>query len=441
MGFENIHNKKQCEIIELNKKIKPDIMFLDGAFGSGKTYISIPLFMNHVKQQKGQGVKYIMTGHTLGSLKRNVLDPMREIYGIDTTVSSEDNSFKLLGNKICCFGTDKENSYEAIRGVMEAYGSYSNEATLSKPSALKEMFARCRGEGSRAFMEMNPDGKTHYLYKTYIEPWEREGNTKEFVRVNSTMYDNDKSHGGYLPDEYIKRMETTFTGILYRKFVMGEWCSIEGQLYYTDQLQYYDDSVLDNPRWFMGTVVNGYMDPATGSHKKTGCFTSALAGALKDGTIYLTDAVVKKIMPNQINNAVGDLIRKRNYSVFAVEDNFSQDGYVVQPLKRDFPFVNIQGQSSREDKLSRLIGMHSIVMNKVKFPERWQYEKNSDGWLLLQQLCNITKERTDKADSDEMMLDAPDALEGLIRTFKNYGGSGKISVSDSRTDVREAQTW
>jgi hypothetical protein len=437
-------NDKQNETRLFDNDYRPKILLADGAIGSGKTRIIESCWYAHQWEVRERNQDHILTGYTLSSLERNVLKPLHDNFEIDTRLD-DDNAFHLWGNRYYCFGTNDAHSWKAIRGIETAYSHYGNEITLSHKTSFDEVGNRLRGRGARYFWETNPEGKNHYIYKTFIEPTLRNGNTKDLARFNFTVYDNDEAHNGFLPAEYIKQQEERHTGILHRKLNLGEWCSIEGQIYFLEELQYYDDSVLNDPRWFNGAVVNGYMDPATGSQIKTGCFTSALAGALKytpenpEGTIYLTDAVVKKIMPNQLNNAVGELIRKRNYSVFAVEDNFSQDGYVVQPLRKAFPFVNIQGQSSREDKLSRLVGMHSIVMNRVKFPERWQYEKNSDGWLLLQQLCNITKERDGKAETDEEMFDAPDALEGLIRTFKNYSGmSSGVSGGES---VEEKQTW
>jgi hypothetical protein len=443
MGFEKFHNKKQCEIIELNREIQPEILFLDGAFGSGKTYISIPLFMAHVKKRRDQGVKFIMSGHTLGSLKRNVLDPMREIYGIDTKISSEDNSFMLFGNKICCFGTDKENSYEAIRGVMESYGHYANELTLSRPSALKEIMGRCRGESARFFWEMNPAGPQHTLYKTYIERHNVEGNNKLLVRVNSSMYDNDKAHGGFLPDEYIRRMENDYQGIWKRKYIMGEWAAIEGQIYFLENLKFYDDELFTTPGWSLGVVYNGFLDPATGSKAKTGCYTAALAGALKGNDIYITDIVLKKIMPDGLKGAVKDLLLAHNYAKFGVEDNFSQAAYVVDPLRQAHPFLNIVGQSAREDKLSRLCGMQPIVNERVYFPRKWMYERNTEGWLFLQQLCNITPDRKIEGESDDTMVDGPDALEGLIRTFRTYmnQGAAPVMIDDISQEIKNRQIW
>ena len=438
--LKNLFNDKQAYTLELNNYYKPEIMILDGAFRSGKSVINNVLFTQHILQFKGRHVDFIMTGHSIGSLERNVLKPMRDDFGVNTHLD-EYSRFELFGNKINCFGTEKSNADENIQG-MTAYGWLANELTLTHINAYKMAMSRCSGIGARKFFDMNPAAPQHHLYQNYVEPWQKIGNNQKVCRVNWKMRDNDKVHNGFLTEIYIQGMEKDYTGIWYKKYIEGQWVALEGQIYFLENLQYYDDSVLENRQWWIGVVCNGYMDPATGSTKKTGCFTSAIAGALKNGNIYITDAVVKKIMPNEIHSAVGDLIRKRNYAVFAVEDNFSQDGYVVKPLKQAFPFVNIIGQSSREDKLSRLIGMHPVVMSKVFFPQRWLQERNSDGWLLLQQLCNITKDRKADVAGDDYMLDAPDALEGLLRTFRAYSGNGSVAVGGGDVEaVRQKQIW
>lgn len=388
----------------------------DGAIGSGKTQICMSAWIEDLWSNRGKNRDYILTGYTLGALERNILQPLKDDFGIDSKVSQE-GVFPIFGNRMNCFGTDKSHSYKAIRGIKTAHGHYANELVLSHRTAIDECRNRCRGDGVRYFYETNPDGQTHWVYQTMIRPWEQTGNTRDLARFNFTIYDNDKRHNGFLPDEFIKQQEDLYTGVLRRKYLMGEWCSIDGQIYYLEALQYYDDGVTADPHWFEGGQTHGYLDPAAGSQKRTGCFTSLISGVRKGDNIYLIDAVVRKIGIAGIIQAVGERLGIYTYTRLAYEDNFTQDEYVGRPLKDAYPFAPITGQSSREDKLSRLVAMQHTIQTRVFFPERWRTEKNSDGWLLLQQLTNITATRTERAETDENYLDGPDALEGLIRTF------------------------
>lgn len=413
--INNLFNFKQRQAIEYSNRVKPDIMFLDGAVGSGKTTAAAMLFLQHVWLNRSQGYDYILTGHSVGSVERNVLKTMRDKLGIETTLDKF-NSFEFAGNRIHCFGTEKADSHEAMRG-MNAAGHYGNELTLSHMNSLQEVMDRVRVPGARFFWEMNPGSESHYLYRTWIEP--NPENSKKFARFNFSLYDNSQANGGFLPQEYIERLEASKTGIWHRRDILGEWCSIEGQLYFPESLQYYDDQTMPAD-WLKGATIHAYMDPATGSDKKAGCFTSIFIGALIGTKIYILDCLVRKLNPEEAMDSAGQIARKYNYSLFAIEDNFSQAGYVVEPMKRKYPFLPIQGQSSRQNKLDRLIGMYPVVMEKVVFPQRFLHNRNSEGWLFLQQLANITSNRDEKSGSDLEMLDAPDALEGLIRTFRNF---------------------
>lgn len=430
--IKRLFNRRQLQAIGFSNKVKPSILFLDGAVGSGKTTLAVTLFLQHVWENRSMCYDYILTGHSIGSVERNVLKTMKDKLGVDTMLDKF-NSFEFAGNRIHCFGTEKADSHEAMRG-MNAAGHYGNEMTLSHINSLQEVMDRVRLPGARFFWEMNPASENHYLYKTYIEPWKREYNTKKFARFNFTLYDNAQKNGGFLPDDYIERLEKGKTGIWRKRDILGQWCSIEGQLYFPESLQYYDETMFK----LDGSIVHAYMDPATGSDRKTGCFTSIFIGALKGDKIYILDCIVKKLNPEEAIESAGLVAKKYNYSLFAIEDNFSQSGYVVEPMKRKYPFLPIQGQSSREDKLSRLVGMYPLVMEKVVFPQRFLRDRNSDGWLFLQQLSNVTSNRTEKSGSDEEMLDAPDSLEGLIRTFRNYTNSGySTRVKSTGTLIKE----
>ena len=434
-------NDRQEEVRVFNARYSPKHLISDGAIGSGKTVIMLSCWVAFIWTSRDQGKKFIMTGYTLGSLKRNCLDPLNELFGIEVDLDQE-NSFTMFGNKVYCFGTDKSDSYKPIRGIMTAYGHYGNEITLSNKQAIEEVFHRCRGEGARFFWETNPTSPENWIYKDFIQEAITNGNNKILARFSYSLYDNAKERGGFLPPDYIERQEKLHAGIFHRQLILGEWCTLEGQIYHLDHLQYYDDSVTAEGRWFVGGIIHGYLDPAAGSMKKTGCYTSIITGCMKDGKIYIFDAVVRKYGVQETISAAGNLLGRYNYQRFSYEDNFTQEEYVGRPLKLAYPFQPIIGQSSREDKLSRLIGMQMTVETKVFFPDRFRSERGSDGWLLLQQLCNITRERDEKVTSDEMFLDAPDALEGLIRTYRNYSG-GKISplMSAGGDDIRKKQEW
>ena len=432
-------NNKQLEVALYDHQIQPEILLLHGAVGSGKTVIGLNRFLRRVKASEDAGQSYIMTGYTLPSIKRNIFPHLWKEYGINTDLDDE-QSFDLFGNRCFCFGTDNQDSYKSMRGIMSAKGSYHNEMTLSHKNSIDEAINRCRDEGAWMIGDMNPTTPNHYIFRTWIEPAMVQGNNRQLAQFNFTLYDNDKAHGGFLPDSYIKRMEKTYSGILFQQYILGQWKALEGQVYHLEELQYYEDSIVDRD-FERGTVVVGYLDPAAGSKAKTGCYTSLITARIKNGCIYILDAVVRKLGVPGMISMVGEKLKQFNYATLAIEDNFTQAEYVVAPIRDAYPFANISGMTTREDKISRLIGMENVVKTKVFFPERFRMERNSDGWLLLNQLCNITPDHKVDVDNPDTFLDAPDSLEGCIRTAKSYTSTGpSVKVGGEQT-IAQAQEW
>ena len=76
---------KQIEILKYDNAVCPRITILEGAVRSGKTFINNLLWLKHVLQF--QSKKFLMTGYTIGSLKRNVLDDLQSLLGIDTSLN------------------------------------------------------------------------------------------------------------------------------------------------------------------------------------------------------------------------------------------------------------------------------------------------------------------------------------------------------------------
>ena len=122
-------SEKQKEIIKYDLLNQPKISILEGAVRSGKTFLNNALFYSEVRKHTGAHYHYIITGHTVSSIKRNVLEPLSEQFGEDTKVGS-DGSFSMYGNIIHCFGADKTDSYKTMTG-MTAHGWYGNEVTLA----------------------------------------------------------------------------------------------------------------------------------------------------------------------------------------------------------------------------------------------------------------------------------------------------------------------
>ena len=169
------------------------IVLADGAIRSGKTVAMILSFLLW-SLTCFSGKDFILAGVTSGALARNVLGPMLsmlETLGIDYEWKRGESRVIIGENSYYLFGADKDNAQDKLQG-MTAAGAYADEAALFPRSFIDQMIGRCSVEGSRIFLNCNPNGAWHYI-KT----------------------------------DFIDRAD----GVFYRQYILGEWVSAEGAVY------------------------------------------------------------------------------------------------------------------------------------------------------------------------------------------------------------------
>lgn len=87
-----------------------------GATGSGKSWLDYAVVIpKRIMALQGQGAA-VLLGNTQGTLSRNILDPMREIWGelLVGTISS-DNTAQIFGRKVHILGADNKKHVARIQ--------------------------------------------------------------------------------------------------------------------------------------------------------------------------------------------------------------------------------------------------------------------------------------------------------------------------------------
>ena len=195
----------------------------DGAIRSGKTIAMILSFFLW-SQTCHEGREFIVAGVTSGALKRNVLLPlfsMLDALGIPYEWKRGEGMVVIGTNHYFLFGADKDNAQDKLQG-MTAAGAYADEAALFPRSFIDQMIGRCSVEGSRIFMNCNPNGAYHYIKTDFIDRAEEIG----LYRLHFTMDDNLT-----LSPEIRESYARSFAGVFYRQYILGEWVSAEGAVY------------------------------------------------------------------------------------------------------------------------------------------------------------------------------------------------------------------
>ena len=170
------------------------------------------------------GRNFIIAGVTAGALKRNVLAPlfgMLEAFGIAWEYRRAEGRVIIGSNTYHLFGADKDNAQDKLQG-MTAAGAYADEAALFPRSFIDQMIGRCSVQGSRIFMNCNPNGAYHFIKTDFID---RAGEIGLY-RLHFTMDDN-LTLSPAIRESYAR----SFAGVFYRQYILGEWVSAEGAVY------------------------------------------------------------------------------------------------------------------------------------------------------------------------------------------------------------------
>lgn len=218
---------KQWEVIHFYNENHPKHLILEGAVRSGKTYADLLLLNSHIYEFDRPSKDFILTGYTIGSLERNIIQPLSIMLGRTITLDQY-GRFDYSYHKVNCFGTDKENSYKPMQG-MTSFGWLANEVTTHHHNSVTEAFQRCSGAGAKIFWETNPDQPYHPVKLDYID---RSGmrNDKGELLIQSFHFELEDNET--LPPDYLEAVKrTTPKGMWYDRRIKGLWVAAEGIIY------------------------------------------------------------------------------------------------------------------------------------------------------------------------------------------------------------------
>ena len=205
---------------------------LEGSVRSGKSVALDYRFIQAAGEDK-RGLPPdaidIMVGKTLGSLRRNVINPIVELVGQEEAeYFPGKQELHLFGEPIYCFGANDERSEGKIRGasVRKALG---DELTLWPESFFRMLDSRLSFETSQFFGSTNPGPPNHYLKRDYID---------RAHELDCRVFKFLLRHNKALSPKYVAAITKNYTGLWFRRFILGEWCLAEGAIY-----DFYDDTL------------------------------------------------------------------------------------------------------------------------------------------------------------------------------------------------------
>ena len=204
-----------------------DGILCDGAVRSGKT-VSMVVGFFLWSMASFSGKTFAICGKTVGALRRNITGNLPQWLGELFQIREYRSENKLVArdcagreNTYYLFGGRDESSCALIQGITLA-GVLLDEAALMPKSFVEQACARCSVAGSRLWFNCNPAGPSHWFYRTWI----LEAKKRNCLRLHFTMEDNPG-----LTEAIRQRYERLYTGVFYRRFILGQWVQAEGRVY------------------------------------------------------------------------------------------------------------------------------------------------------------------------------------------------------------------
>ena len=197
-----------------------------GARRCGKTYLDILFTIpNRLLERKDLDGLNVIFGVSKGTIERNVLQPLREIYGKELVgfINSQ-NIASLFGQDVYCLGTEKISQVSKIQGTSIKY-AYGDE--MAKWN--KEVFIMIQGSLDKPYScldgALNPENKNHWLKKDFLDVIKEKG--LDVYTQYYTIFDNP-----FLPKDFVDNLCKEYQGtVYYNRLILGQWCDAEGLIF------------------------------------------------------------------------------------------------------------------------------------------------------------------------------------------------------------------
>lgn len=195
--------------------------FKTGATRSGKTYMDYYVIPKRIRARIGKPGLAVILGVTKSTIERNILEPMRNIWGEDLVGGiSSSNICYLFGEKVYCLGAEKVSQVSKLRGssIKYVYGDevadWNEEVFEMLKSRLDKLYSCFDGA-------LNPQGPNHWL-KEFLDSEDLDIYCQKY-----TLFDNP-----FLDKGFVDSLCKEYAGsVYYKRYILGEWALAEGLVY------------------------------------------------------------------------------------------------------------------------------------------------------------------------------------------------------------------
>lgn len=190
-----------------------------GAISSGKTHVSVKKFVSIIRDAP-PNTDIAITGVSRTTIQHNVLNLLYPMLGFPIP-SDKCMQDRLYGKNIYFKGVHDSGAVKSIQGMTLA-AAYCDEVVNMPQSVWNMLIGRLRIPNAKLLATCNPEGPAHWFKKEIID----QAKEKEVKYWTFLMEDNPS-----LTEDYKNRMKRMYTGMWYKRYVLGEWAVAHGLIY------------------------------------------------------------------------------------------------------------------------------------------------------------------------------------------------------------------
>lgn len=357
--------------------------FKIGATQCGKTYIdTLFLIPERIRERIGLKGLVFIAGVSKGTIQRNVIEPLQEIWG-DKLVSDigSNNIATIFGEKVYCIGADNVGMVRKFRGARIKY-LYIDEVVDINEEVFELLKSRLSFEYSVGEGSGNPQSRTHYI-KKFLE-----SDVDVYVQ-HYTLFDNP-----FLPKKVVEEMCKEYRGtVYYNRYILGQWCNAEGLIF---------QQIANDDKRFITTTIqyNSIISIGIdwGGNKSKHSITATKISrdfksvqALKASTMKATGTNTKQVFRWIIN------------FIKEIQDKYGTVSFVFADSAEQVLNNSLNGEL-RSNKIN-LVVQDSLKIEIKNRIELWNRLLNLDRLSFIEKQCNTLIEALQTALYDEKAKD------------------------------------
>lgn len=217
--------------------------FWIGAVRSGKTFASILRFIDLLRSpMKGDAM---ICGVSRGSIQRNIIKDLFGLLGWPMPTENK-SCVNIFGRNVHLIGAKDERAVSVIQGVTLGTAYIDELPRVPKPF-FKMLQSRCSVPDAKILATGNPEGPFHWLKKEYID-----SNVIDIKVFKFTLEDNPS-----LDEKYKQNITKEYTGVWYKRFILGEWAAADGLVYDCFNENHVYDTEHHTPAYYIAGIDYG----------------------------------------------------------------------------------------------------------------------------------------------------------------------------------------